>query len=94
MTLQQLSAVKRWLVAHRRDRPVEYHTWDAVLTLWLVGCAGAPAAVLLSQPLGLVACVLSFFVPTMYVQMRLRLHRQRRLRCDWGYVIRAANSAN
>ena len=88
MTLHQLSALKRWHVAHRRDRPVEYHTWDTVLTLWVVGFVGIPAEMLASQPLGVAACGLAVFVPTLYVRTRLRLHHLRRLRCDWEYVLR------
>lgn len=37
MTLTELHRIKLWHVAHRRDRPLEYHLWDAILTLWLMG---------------------------------------------------------
>lgn len=83
MTLQQLSVVKRWHVLHRRDRPVEFHTWDTVLTLWLVGWLGIPAELILWQLYGLLACSALLFAPAAYVALRRRLHRRGRLRCDW-----------
>lgn len=83
MTLDQLQAVKQWHVGHRELQPVEYHTWDAVLTLWVMGWMGLPASLLLRQPIVVGACVLLFFVPGRYVALRRWLHRARRLRCDW-----------
>jgi hypothetical protein len=83
VTLHQLSVLKQWHVAHRQQHPIEFHTWDAMLTLWVMGWMGVPAAVILQQPLWLAACALMFFAPTLYVRTRQRLHRNRRLRCDW-----------
>jgi hypothetical protein len=83
MTLQQLAVVKRWHVLHRRDRPVEFHTWDTVLTLWLLGWLGIPAELILWQLYGLAACAGLLFAPGAYVALRRRLHRSGRLRCDW-----------
>lgn len=83
MTLDQLHAVKQWHVSHRPLRPVEYHVWDAVLTLWVVGWMGLPASLILRLPLAIGACVLLFFVPGGYVALRRWLHRSARLRCDW-----------
>jgi len=83
MTLHQLSVLKQWHVAHRRQQPVEFHMWDTMLTLWVMGWMGLPAAALLEQPLWLGACALLFFAPTLYVRARKRLHQRRRLRCDW-----------
>jgi hypothetical protein len=88
MTLHQLSVLKQWHVAHRGDHPVEFHTWDAMLTFWVMGWMGMPAALILSAPLGLVLCVVLFFAPTLYVRTRQRLHQQHRLRCDWLDVTR------
>jgi hypothetical protein len=83
MTLQQLTVVKRWHVLHRRDRPVEFHAWDAVLTLWLLGWLGIPAELILWQLYGLVASAALLFAPGAYVSLRRHLHRRGRLRCDW-----------
>ena len=83
MTLQQLSDLKRWHVAHRRDHPVEFQVWDAMLTCWVIGCVGAPAALVIAQPLALAGCAVLFFAPSIYVAMRRQLHRAHRLRCDW-----------
>jgi len=40
MDLDTLQRIKRWHVAHQKDHPVEYHIWDAMLTLWLAGWVG------------------------------------------------------
>ena len=83
MTLQQLSQVKHWHVAHRRDHPVEQQAWDLVLMAWMCGWIGAPAALILGQPVAFAACVLMLCAPSLYVWLRSDLHRTRRLRCDW-----------
>ena len=92
MTIQQIVAIKRWQVAHRRDHPVEFHTYELVLTVWLAGWVGLPACSLIGAPWGMLGCALCLFVPRLYVRTRLRLHGLRRLRCDWEYVIRAAQA--
>jgi hypothetical protein len=92
MTIQELAVIKRWHVAHRRDHPVEFHTWDLVLTAWLAGWVGLPTAWLLAEPLVMLACFAALFIPAVYVRVRLRLHGQHRLRCDWEYVVRAAHA--
>jgi hypothetical protein len=83
MTLQQLSVLKQWHVLHKRERPIEFHTWDAVLTLWLMGWLGVPAELILSQLYGLITCAALLLAPRAYVQLRRRLHHSGRLRCDW-----------
>jgi hypothetical protein len=83
MTLHQLSVLKQWHVSHKRERPIEFHTWDAVLTLWLMGWLGVPAELLLWQVYGLAACAGLMLVPAGYVKLRRRLHASGRLRCDW-----------
>jgi len=83
MTLQQLHAIKLWHVAHKPESPIEYHTWDSVLTAWVLGWMGEPAALILWWP-GLAAtCLLLFMAPSLYVALRRRLHQSGRLRCDW-----------
>lgn len=88
MDFAQLSAVKAWMQAHKAVQPIEYHAWDAVLTLWLMGWMGAPAFLLLDEPWEVLACVALFFVPPGYLRLRQRLHQRRRLRCDWLDTIR------
>ena len=83
MTLQQLQALKRWHVAHRRDHPMEYHVFDAVLTVWMLGWVGLPPALLLKGPALLPLCLAAFLAPELYRGLRLWLHRSHRLRCDW-----------
>ena len=83
MTLQQLQAIKLWHVAHKPDRPIEYHAWDGVLTAWVLGWMGEPAALLLWWPSLALSCLLLFMAPSLYVALRRRLHKSGRLRCDW-----------
>ncbi len=83
MTLQQMSAVKRWHASHHRLHSMEGQAWDLVLTCWLMGCMGLAPALLLLGPLGLPLCAALMLTPTLYVQARRRLHRRGRLRCDW-----------
>lgn len=83
MTLAQMTTMKAWMDAHRWDAPLEYHTYDGVLTLWLMGWFGAPASFMLDIDWALLACVALFFVPAAYLRLRRHLHLRRRLRCDW-----------
>lgn len=83
MTLRQMSLLKRWHVEHRERAPLEYHAWDAVLTLWLIGWMGVPPALLLAWGWALPVCALLFFAPRLYVRARRRLHERGALRCDW-----------
>ena len=83
MTVQQLSSVKRWHQSHRRDRSVEYQVWDMVLTCWVLGLVGLPAAVVLAPMGGVAACAALFCAPEAYVALRRGLHRRGWLRCDW-----------
>jgi len=83
MDLEALQRIKQWHVSHQREHPVEYHAWDAMLTLWLMGWVGwIPAFTfdaLWSAPL----LALAMAAPTLYVAWRVKAHRARRLRCDW-----------
>jgi len=89
MNLRQLSTLKRWHVAHRDRNPLEYHAWDAVLTLWLMGWMGLPPMLLLNWLWGTLLCLLMFYAPPLYVRLRLRLHRRGALRCDWLALLQA-----
>lgn len=83
MTLRQMSTLKLWFVAHRDDAPLEYHAWDAVLTLWLLAIMGVPPLLVLHFEWGALVCLPLFFAPPAYVALRARLHRRGALRCDW-----------
>jgi len=83
MTLDELQRIKQWHVAHQREHPVEYHTWDAMLTLWLVGWVGWIPAFAFDALWAAPLLALSMAAPTMYVAWRIKAHRARRLRCDW-----------
>ena len=88
MTLRQMSSLKRWHLAHRERSPLEYHAWDTMLTLWLIGWMGVPPALLLHWTWAVALCVLLYFAPPAYVRLRARLHRSGRLRCDWLPAVR------
>lgn len=83
MKLEEMQRIKQWLVAHQREHPVEYHTWDAMLTLWLAGWVGWIPAFAFDALWAAPLLALSMSAPTMYAAWRLRAHRLHRLRCDW-----------
>ena len=60
LTLSELQRIKRWQIAHRAEHPVEYHLWDAVLTLWVLGCVS-----------WLPALALEMTVPVSYTHLTL-----------------------
>ena len=88
MNLHQFQDLRTWHLRHWREQPVEKHLWDGVLTLWLMGWVGGPVALVLQQPLVLVACFALLALPNRYVALRRRLHRAHRLRCDWLATLR------
>lgn len=83
MTLNQQAQVRRWLVLHRHHHPVEYQAWDLMLMCWVMGMTGMPALVLIEALGWLPVCLLGFLLPSLYAELRIRLHRRGRLRCDW-----------
>ena len=83
MTLAELQRIKQWHLAHRRDHPVEYQIWDAMLTVWLMGWVGWLPAFTFDALWAAPLLVLGMSAPTLYVGWRMRAHRARRLRCDW-----------
>lgn len=83
MTLDQLHDLKLWHSRHAGDRPLEGHVWNGVLTFWLLGWVGSPAALLLGQDALAVGGLALLLLPSAYVTVRRRLHRGRILRCDW-----------
>lgn len=94
MTLRELALIRRWHVQHRHLHPVEFRAWEAVLTAWVFGWIGQPAALLLHAPVALVGCGGLLLAPSLYVWCRQRLHRLGRLRCDWLDPLRAQQRAD
>lgn len=88
MTLDQFHDLRQWHTRHWRDHPLEKQVWDIVLTLWLAGWVGGAASLVLALPLAAVVCLGLVFLPGLYVSLRMRLHKARRLRCDWIVVLR------
>ena len=83
MTLDELQRIKNWHVAHRAEHPLEYHLWDAMLTLWVMGWVGWLPAYAFEQFWSLPLCLLAITSPSMYAAWRLKAHRAQKLRCDW-----------
>lgn len=88
MTLHQFHELKVWHARQGRRHPVEKVIWDLVLTLWLAGWVGGPAALLLGVAWAELACLSALFLPGSYVALRRELHRTRHLRCDWMVALR------
>ncbi|MGZ5216971.1 MAG: hypothetical protein ACXWIG_10665 [Caldimonas sp.] len=88
MSLDQFHELKLWHQRHRREQPFEKHVWDMVLTFWLAGWVGAPAAFLIHAGWALAICTVLVFLPGAYVWLRRRLHRAGALRCDWIRALR------
>jgi hypothetical protein len=88
MNLEQFHELKLWHQRHLREQPFEKHVWDTVLTLWLAGWVGAPAAFLIHAGWALMLCGAMLFLPCLYVALRRRLHTRGVLRCDWIRALR------
>jgi hypothetical protein len=88
MTLDQFQELSQWHLRHQHDHPLEGHAWTMVLTLWLAGWVGAPAAWLLAGKAEAMAAAALVLLPRIYLGWRERLHRRGRLRCDWIVVMR------
>jgi hypothetical protein len=82
MTLQQLSSIKQWHLAHPLH-PMEQQVWDGFLAVWVAGWTGLPAAWLMNSASVLMLCGLLVVLPGLYVRLRKHLHRKGALRCDW-----------
>lgn len=83
MTLAELQRIKQWHVAHRADHPLEYHLWDGVLTLWMLGWVGMLPVAIFGVVLAFPLCLAGIAAPDLYIAWRTRAHRASRLRCDW-----------
>ena len=88
MTLQQFHELKVWHLRQGHRHPVERAVWNAVLTLWMLGWVGMPAAFVLHAGWAELTCLGVLFLPGLYVTLRRRLHARRRLRCDWMVALR------
>lgn len=88
LSLTDLQRMRRWMQAHRRTQPVEYHCWDTVLTLGIMGAIGwLPALIVDQGEWALPLCALGFWLPSLYVRWRMRAQIGGRLRCDWLDVL-------
>ncbi len=83
MTLDELQRIKQWHVAHKADHPLEYHLWDLVLTVWVLGWVGWFPICAFGEPCAAPVCLIGIFVPSLYVAWRTRAHLRHTLRCDW-----------
>ncbi len=81
--LSEIQRIRRWHVAHRADHPLEYHLWDAVLTLWVIGSLGWVPALVLDAWWAVPLLLAAFMAPQLYIHFRRRANRADRLRCDW-----------
>lgn len=82
--LNELQRIKAWLVAHKPSHPLEYNSFDAVLTLWMMGWIGWLPVLLFDEVLwAWPLCLLGMWAPALYVRWRARAHAAGRLRCDW-----------
>jgi hypothetical protein len=64
VNLEQFHDLKVWHQRHRREQPLEKHVWDLVLTFWLAGWVGAPAAFLVHAGWALMLCGALVFLPS------------------------------
>lgn len=83
VTLAQLQRIKRWREAQHGAHPLERQTWEAVLTLWLMGWVGWLPAFAMGARWAYPLCLLGSLAPRLYVYGRARAHELHRLRCDW-----------
>lgn len=83
MTLNELQRIKQWHVEHRDDHPLEYHLWDAALTLWVMGWVGWFPVWAFGHLWAAPLCLIGTSVPGAYVAWRGWAHRRQWLRCDW-----------
>ena len=81
--LNEIQRIKRWHVSHRAEHPLEYHLWDTVLSIWMMGCVGFLPALVLDAWWAFPLLLAAFMAPHLYVHFRIRADRANRLRCDW-----------
>jgi len=82
-TVERLHRVKLWMIEHKAQCPMEYHVFDGVLTLWVLGWVGIFPSLVLLQWWGLALCAIATQIPAIFIAWRYHLHHRKRLRCDW-----------
>ncbi len=80
---ERLHRIRQWHIAHRAEHPLEYHLWDAVLTLWVLGCTGWLPAYVFHAWWAVPLLALGLLTPGGYVGWRAHAHALRRIRCEW-----------
>ncbi len=83
ISLTELQRIKKWHVAHRAERAVEYQLWEAVLTLWVLGWVGWLPAFAFDAWWALPLCVIAMAAPALYICWRRLAHLTNLLRCEW-----------
>ena len=83
MSLHQIVSVRRWHLLHRDRHPLEFHLWDLMLTLWIMGWVAMPVSLVLGFPVGAALALFGIVSPGAYVALRRHLHGRQQLRCDW-----------
>ena len=63
MTLQQLVSIKQWHLSHPQEHPVEHQMWDGMLTSWVFGWTGLPAAWFLNSLAVMSLCLSLLLLP-------------------------------
>src|SRR5687768_16820903 len=75
MKLADLHRIKLWHVSHRRERPLEYHLWDVMLTFWLMGWVGWLPAFAFDAMWATPLCLAGTLAPGLYVAWRIKASR-------------------
>lgn len=89
--LSDLQHIRGWMSGHKTHHPVEYETWDALMTVFMLGAIGwLPALLLGALGWALAPCGLAVAAPTLYARWRAWAHRHGRLRCDWLVALPSA----
>jgi hypothetical protein len=83
ITLAQMQRLKDWHAVPRDGGRAEKAVWDAVVMVWLMGWIGCIPAFAFDAPWAFPLCLLGILAPQLYVDLRSRIHRRQRLRCDW-----------
>jgi hypothetical protein len=81
--LTELQRIKHWHYGHKAAHPLECATWDAVMTVWVMGWVGWLPAFAADQWWTMPLCAVAMAAPGMYIGWRARAHAEGRLRCDW-----------
>jgi hypothetical protein len=83
MQLRELEAIRHNMLRLKHSHPVEYHLWDAILTVWLMAWVGNLGIIVLELWELATLAVPATLLPSCYLRWRRRAHTKRQLRCDW-----------